>query len=515
MGLLPHALSSNSLTIQTISSLKRIGKIEALPTSPISTLFAARGESESFQLAIQAPTQGLTHVNVQVSNLSGPKNQVIPKKNITLYLEHYVQVQRPSPSEWGMTNRSLGAGWYPDGLIPFVVNGSKKSGPKPNAYAIPFNVQPHQNQPIWIDISVPRNAQPGRYVGRVTVTSDQGSTATNIALNVWNFSLPLKPSLQSSFEFWQVTTKQANHELLKHKLMPKNSQPIDQTDLMKQGLTSVSLGYWSGADNKTCKMKPSPSVETLQKKAIQNKSGLFQYNYTADEIDNCPSLYRPMKQWAKNLHKAGIKNLVTMTPNPNLYDDTSGTGRSAIDIWVLLPKMYDAARDRVAHVLKKGDQVWSYNALVQDTYSPKWEIDFAPINFRIQPGFISQSLNLTGILYWRVDLWTTDPWHDVQTYSQTNAQGPRRDYPGEGMLVYPGQPVGIKGIVPSMRLKWLRDGVEDYDYVQILKGLGRGDWALSEARRVGQDWQHWTTDSQALETIRQNLGNEIDRIKSA
>ena len=52
--------------------------------------------------------------------------------------------------------------------------------------------------------------------------------------------------------------------------------------------------------------------------------------------------------------------------------------------------------------LAKGDEVWSYNTEVQDPYSPKWEIDFAPINFRIQPGFINQSLHLTGLLYWSV-----------------------------------------------------------------------------------------------------------------
>ena len=40
--------------------------------------------------------------------------------------------------------------------------------------------------------------------------------------------------------------------------------------------------------------------------------------------------------------------------------------------------------------LAKGDAVWSYNTLVQDAYSPKWEIDFDPINFRIQPGVSSK-----------------------------------------------------------------------------------------------------------------------------
>ena len=162
-------------------------------------------------------------------------------------------------------------------------------------------------------------------------------------------------------------------------------------------------------------------------------------------------------------------------------------------------------------MLKKGDAVWSYNTLVQDAYSPKWLIDFDPVNFRIQPGFINQSLNLTGLLYWRIDRFPSDPWNNVNnsgTYSSAN-------YPGEGMLVYPGQQVGVPGVVASMRLKWLRDGVEDYEYVQILKKLGKAELAMQIARSVGADWTNWTRDPGALVSARQKLGEAIDKIVSS
>ncbi len=86
------------------------------------------------------------------------------------------------------------------------------------------------------------------------------------------------------------------------------------------------------------------------------------------------------------------------------------------------------------------------------------------------------------MLYWRVDQWTSDPWNNVNNagpYSSAN-------YPGEGMLVYPGEQVGVKGVVASMRMKWLRDGVEDYDYVEILKELGEGDAAMQIAQFRGR-----------------------------
>jgi Domain of unknown function (DUF4091) len=232
------------------------------------------------------------------------------------------------------------------------------------------------------------------------------------------------------------------------------------------------------------------------------------YNYSADEIGHCSNLYPTIKQWAGNMHQAGVKNLISMSPTPALYDDGTGSGKSAVDIWVLLPVMYNNSKSRVDEVLKKGDTVWSYNTLVQDAYSPKWEIDFSPVDFRIQPGFISQSLNLTGMLYWRVDKWPSDPWNDVNnagTYSSAN-------YPGEGMLVYPGQQVGVRGVVASMRMKWLRDGVDDYEYVQILKQLGKADMAMQVSRSVGPDWTNWTRDPNAVEAARKQLGEAIDQI---
>jgi hypothetical protein len=66
-----------------------------------------------------------------------------------------------------------------------------------------------------------------------------------------------------------------------------------------------------------------------------------------------------------------------------------------------------------------------------------------------------------------------------------------------------------------MRLKWLRDGVEDYDYIQILKNLGKADLALEIAHSVGPDWTHWTRDPNAIEAARFQLGEAIDQIMNS
>ena len=494
---------AGGLTVWVVPSLRRVGPGDPAGPGSLAALQAGRGEYESFQIAIKAPAVGgLTHVNVTVSDLSGPGGYAIGQSNITLYREKYVHVGRGSPDRGG-ANRPSGAGWYPDALIPFA--DPKTGRPLSGAAlaAVPFDVESGKNQPIWVDVFIPRDAAAGMYQGTFTITCDQGNFTGRVTLEVWNFTLPLRPSLKSSFLQWSATDTSSIHELLRNKLSPAKTPPSQQRGLIDRfGLTSGDLGFWSQADISHCSMQPAPPADRLKKAVATHAPDLFLYNYTADEIDRCPALSAQLKQWARNLHQAGVRNLVTMAPRADLLDDGSGTGRSVVDIWVLLPVLYDRNVKAVLAAQRKGDDVWSYNALVQDSYSPKWLIDFSPINLRIQPGFISQSLGLKGLLYWRVDLWSSDPWNEANS-----SQFPQ--YPGEGMLVYPGKMVGIEGVAPSMRLKWLRDGVEDYEYIELLKEAGAGAWALQVAAEVGGAWDRWTRDPQQLEAARRRLGMEL------
>jgi hypothetical protein len=487
-------------------SLQRVGMSDTAGSGTQASLSAARGEYESFQIVANGASSGLSNVNVTISDLQGPGGQVIPNSSFTLYREKYVHVNVSSPN-WRGSNQPMGPGWYPDALIPFTDPSTGKPPSGGTLKAVPFDLKAGANQPVWVDLLVPRTAAAGQYTATYTVTSDQGNVSGPIALTVWNFALPETPSLKSSFLFHQAGTLAAQQELLRHKVSPMSTNAADQAKL--PGLSATNVGPYGGAYAGHCSMSPAPPASRFKVLAAEQKPGVLLYNYSADEINHCTNLYPTIKQWANNMHQAGVKNLISMSPTPALYND--GTGRSAVDIWVLLPLMYNNSKSEVAHVLKKGDTVWSYNTLVQDAYSPKWLIDFDPVNFRIQPGFINQSLNLSGLLYWRIDRWNSDPWNNVNnkgTYSSNN-------YPGEGMLVYPGQQVGVQGVVASMRLKWVRDGVEDYEYMEILKSLGKVEQAMQIARSVGPDWTNWTRDPGAIVSARQKLGETINKIMSS
>jgi hypothetical protein len=83
--------------------------------------------------------------------------------------------------------------------------------------------------------------------------------------------------------------------------------------------------------------------------------------------------------------------------------------------------------------------------------------------------------------------------------------------PGEGALVLPGQAAGLQGDAPTIRLKALRDGIDDYNYTQRLTRKGNGAFADQVANTVGLSFTNWTRDPVAVEQAHEKLGAELER----
>ena len=63
-----------------------------------------------------------------------------------------------------------------------------------------------------------------------------------------------------------------------------------------------------------------------------------------------------------------------------------------------------------------------------------------------------------------------------------------------------------------MRLKYLRDGIQDYEYVELLKTLNQESFIDAVVRPIAADWRNWTQDQSALEAVRRQLGQRIDSL---
>ncbi len=510
--LAPLNLIAAAPAVWTFSSLSRVGQSSPAGESTQIDLSLAKDETYSFQIGIQAQGGGLTNVNIGSAGLFGPASQVIAGPDIAMFREHYVYVPASPPYYWSGvsdgTNPPGPPGWYPDGLIPFLDSETGQPARRGALNAVPFAIAAGTNEIIWVDLHVPTDAPAGPYTGVFTVTSDQGESSVQVTLHVWNFTLPKAPSFKSSYQADPAHQDiSMAHELLRHRLSPAWDNRSNERSLIDDwGLNSTNAWFSSGLNIGNCDvrvMPPAPSVAQFGAVKAKHQPDILLYNFSADEITGCPHQYSTLREWARNMHAAGIQNMVTVVPTPSLEDDGTGTGRSAVDIWVELPLQYDRAIHEIDKVLAKGDSVWSYNVLVQDGYSPKQEITFTPLDYRLNMGFISQSLGISGFQQWKVDQWTSDSWNSLPVYQGVY---------GDGLLLYPGGPAGVTGYAPSMRLKWSRDGVNDFEYVQILKTLGQGEWAVQQARSVGPGWRNWTRDYTQVEAVRLALGNRIDRL---
>ncbi len=168
------------------SSLQRVGSTDAPGVKSNVVIRTARGEFQSFQVAIQAPSGGLTNVNFSVSKLSGPRGAVVSRANLTLYREWYLTVRHHSPSYSGPPNLPItNIDTFPDALIPFVDPATGKPPAKAEHRAVPFDLMAAHNSVIWVDVFVPRGTETGRYRGSYTITSDQGMFTGQIDVEVW------------------------------------------------------------------------------------------------------------------------------------------------------------------------------------------------------------------------------------------------------------------------------------------------------------------------------------------
>jgi len=508
-----HSQGDQPAAVWVMPSLLRAGPTDAAGTTSSISLSGARGEYVDTQIIVRAPAStSLSNVNVTVTDLTGPGGAVIPKSNYNLYREYYVTFNAGSLDygRWA-TNRPLPPGTYPDPLIPFndPETGTPLAGNGALLQAVPFTVAAGHNQPIWVDLFIPRGATsspPGIYTGTISLSGGFSTLNVPVSLTVWNFELPLTPSERSLFFIFDNTrgAVKANQDLLlQHKIMPARiwNPSFAASHIASFGLNRTDLLYYGAA---TCtSMSPAPSVSNIQSQVANYPPGLSLDIYPADEIGGCTAIYPTIKQWAQNAHAAGVSVVITMAPDPALYDDGSGMGKPAVDHWAMLPRMWPTNLASIPGTF------WSYNDLEGDTYSPKWQIDFLPINYRIQAGFLNQTQGATGLLYWAVDYWPNEAtaWDSVLLGPISGAY-----WPGEGILVYPGANVGTTAPAPSMRLKYLRDGIQDYEYVQLLKNAGQASFVNSVITPIASDWHNWTQDQNALEAARLQLGTQLDQL---
>jgi hypothetical protein len=94
----------------------------------------------------------------------------------------------------------------------------------------------------------------------------------------------------------------------------------------------------------------------------------------------------------------------------------------------------------------------------------------------------------------------------------TTACGGGLGRPGDGIFLYPPAPIASTESAPGIRLKAIRDGIQDYEYAQMLKNLGQLSVVDSTLLPIAASWSNWNHDPNALQSARTQLGQLLHQL---
>ncbi len=136
---------------------------------------------------------------------------------------------------------------------------------------------------------------------------------------------------------------------------------------------------------------------------------------------------------------------------------------------------------------------------------PGYEIDRPGTAARAVP-LLGVRRGLKGELYYdMLQAWTGDPWSDVRAFAGN----------GDGTLLYPGRPDALGGTRPfpveSIRLKTVRDALEDAELVALARAAGEGRLADRLLARLVPSARGWERRPEPWLRARLELGDALAR----
>ncbi len=563
------AAGDSPMQLTVLNSMERIQQHEPPFGADAANIAAARNEVESFQVVVAALDRSLHVTGATLPELVADGGARIGGDCIELYREEYVRVRLSTPRAElppglypdalvPLVDPTTGQPIQPLGQHqerwgePMITTGH-------DMYALPFDVCAGQNQPIWVDVRVPQDAPAGEYRGVFQVTAVEGQAEVPVTLTVWDFALPAGPTHSNHFGSFAGVARSFGvergsdearaiedrycREMARHRInppLPTHLLPTVNPDgslhidaerhaALTQFITELHVTDFEvprapfgqlphstkGADYKTIAPAERETAiryyrdyyEYLKANHWEQRA----YIYLLDE-PNTPENYEQVLMLAAVAEEAApeLKRLVVEQTYP--HEPSWPDIDPAIDIWCPLWAFID--RDTIDQKLQGGDSVWSYTALVQrapryhphyeevgDKDPPYWHIDRPLLVYRV-PTWINRQYGITGLLYWSTVTRVIEPWFNP-------AFAHPRHFNGGGYLFYPGVPCGIAGPITSMRLKNLRDGMEDYEYFAVLDQRGGSDAVRRVVDRVAPTWWEYTRDPQQLVDARRELAEAI------
>ena len=533
--------SREPVVLRWASSLEKIHQTEnffnVMPRKK-AEIQAAQGEGESLQLAVRA-LKNLAGASVRIIRPpTAADGTVIPASALSVAPVGYVRCDPPRYK----VDRS---GYWPDPILTYAKN---------------IFIRAQQWQSWFLDVRVPLDQKPGLYRGVVEFKA-RNIKPVQLAFDVRvrNFSVGNKIPYPMSFSVpagddpgldgimfpdqklqgeerrsaWRMKCYEL---LLQNKVGADNLYRRGHLGLvplkeiryrLERGMNHYSLfnlGFWPEVGIKHCKEQ----IAELKRQGLLDKAMFYGY----DEIQ--PARFDAMRKALKKV-RAQYPDIPILT---TAYDTSFGkaTGFDGlINGYIPTTAEFEAQLPAIRKAQKAGKRVWWYCAFAPYHPYPNFLIEYPSIEARLLMGMMFWKMKPDGFLYYQVASWRDYKildQHGNATFRQyfmsgapvTNWHGATmRDNNGDGCMLYP----TADGPIETLRLKAIRDGIEDFIYLRLLenaleqvkagKAVMSPAWCNAAAKELIVEKElvasmtEYTRDIQVLDSKRRRIAELLER----
>jgi len=517
-------------------------------------LALARNEHESAQLVLLPVAEAPPAVSLKASPLMGPGGTSIPASHVEFHRVGWVTIHEPSlPVRQGL---------WPDPLYP----------------TSRVELKPFQPQPVMVTVHAGTNQAPGRYAGTLEFSAE-GYEPYRVALEVevFPFTLPERSPFHNEFWFCPIRAQafygKVTPELFEQfaSLLGRYRSPIypfhvglvqglvkvkqagegklafDFSGLepylaasFKHGLTRLNItftNYWQAWGKSYNKWSDKALWEALQAGKIKEEDFFRAYLVAIAEFLERKGYCTKERMffiggdepWAKDVRdrmRPGYQMAKATLPWLKRTSAAAHPGIEGlddlIDIWC--PQVREFSPD--AYKADKRE-VWMYTCGWKHPL-PCFSIPVPGMSPRMLY-WLCRKFGVTGFLYWGTNVWAVG--NDINEVQKLPPErkpwvhdGWKRGfYVGDGYLLYP----TLEGPIPSQRLLNIRDGVEDWLYLELLAQAIRGAEKAGkpvpdEARRLlavpdamVKSIREWNPSPEALEATRRQVARFCMELRSS
>jgi hypothetical protein len=473
-------------------------------------LFGMKNEVLGFQVILVGGSSDTKNVQLRLASIGPIKNgaslsdepdKYFLDRNIEVFEQRYLPLtrssfmnippqnnpMRPDPKYW--------KGELPDPLL---------------THRKPLEVRAGKNQGFWIDVYVPKNAPAGIHKGTVEILIDGKPCAKKfcklpIELDVLDKTMPDRSTARAIAYFsgsdgdrdsmaaryfkdvWDIPDAKMHalrrrhfHLGRRHRItffVSNHDKPTPQlTERLSGKAFTREAGYYGpgmgvGQDFYAIyaygkKDLSEAQAQTWKKYLEQFKPTPTYLYYTLDEPGDNKEALAKVNRRGKAVKS--VPTFVTTHYRPEID----------VDIFCSPPMAFTAELAKKARAA--GKQFWIYNGMrpysgtpFTDDVGPAWRVN----------SWIQYKFDIPFWFYWEMTYYKDfqggrgyrDLWKDPLTF--TNKHGDR--WLGDGVMVYAGRDVkypksdhGIERPLPSYRLKAWRRGIQDVEYLAMLKKAG-------------------------------------------